>query len=348
MSKLIFLTGYDGFFGQTRKPWLSMDTGRIIKLLEASGIDCIRSSIDTLANRDQLPENGFVFYTFSQRDNMRRLLTDLIQDLQLRGNLLIPALDLLHCHENKGYQVLYAKRHSIDTLKSYYLSSKRELTNLDACYPLVLKTLTGSNGKGVFLVNSPVQALRQITRLEPALSIGKKLDILRRKLFRSTKSFPFYPQLTGKADTAFYRDYITPELPFVLQEFIPGLEYDYRVIILGKRYYVTKRLNRDKDFRASGAKRFIFDAEVPASLLDYARSVYARLHTPFLSLDIGVKQDKHYLFEFQALHFGINAIVRAQGFYQPGSSGWNFIPDKIPIEDSIASGLAAYLTEHGF
>jgi hypothetical protein len=343
MKKVILLTGYDHFFGQTRKPWVSIKTSFLISELKTNGIDVCEFPFHKIANGVITIKNSIVFFTFSQRDNLRHYIRDVIFSLQVNNNVIIPNYELLCCHENKGYQEILKKQLGLDDLSSYYFSSKRELKEYEIEYPVVLKTKEGSNGKGVFLVNSEQALLSKISELEPKISILTKLDLLRRRYLRSPKIFPGYDFFDSKKDYVRYKDYIIPETSFILQKFVSGLECDYRVIILGEHYYVTKRLTRKGDFRASGAKRFTFDFKASDAILDYSKHLYDTFDSPCLSLDIGVKDNQFYLFEFQALHFGINAIVRGKGFYQHFSDGWKFVEQKSVFEKELCNAFVYYL-----
>lgn len=342
-GKLIILTGYDHFFGQTRKPWVSINTTDLINDLTSKGIDVVEYPFHKAINANTDLKDSVIFYTFSQREHLRAYIKDAIYTLHKHGNTVIPSFELLYCHENKGYQESLKKRLGITNLPALYFSSKRELPEYDIEYPIVLKTIEGSNGKGVFLIHSSEQLINQITKLEPKLSVSAKLDLLRRRYFRLNKSFIGYDHFDTKKDYEQYKDYITPEIGFILQKFVPSLEFDYRVIILGNHYYVTKRLVREGDFRASGAKRFTFDFKAPDDLLDYAKDIFERFDSPCLSIDVGVADNQFYLFEFQALHFGINAIVRGKGFYQHTSKGWEFTAHKTCFEKELSSALVYYL-----
>jgi len=356
MKELVVITGYDRFIGQTRKPWIGIRTEDFIKRLEALDYKVHEYSFSDFVNRIGLSSDIPVFYSFSQRDNLRQFIKDQITHLALLGYQLFPALELLLCHENKGYQVLVAEKYGLKTPKTWYISSKREIDCLGSSqsgmkdsqisYPIVLKTITGSNGRGVFLLNTKLELIRKIKSLEPSLSIFQKADLLRRRYLRKNKKFPFYPDLDATNDYLYYKDYITPEQPFVLQEFIPGLKCDYRVIILGDKYYAAKRLTKEGDFRASGAKRFVLEKDLPSGLLDHAFKVKQKLKSPFLSLDIGVANDDFYLFEFQALHFGINAIVRAEGYHYLDGDKWLFKKARIPFENLLADALVDWLNSN--
>jgi len=341
--KLTLITGNNRFFGQTRKPWISIDVQELCAHLQSSGIEVVEHTLSEVLNSKAKIKDSIVFYTFSQKDNIRHCIIDAMRDLYQQNNILIPSLELLNCHENKGYQVLFSQRMGIADLWSGYYSSKQDLVCGDLIFPLVLKTLTGSNGRGVFLVKDYSSLLKTIKALEPPLSVGVQIDLLRRRMFRKNKVFAGYPHLRGREDTLLYTDYITPEIPFVLQEFVPKLTCDYRVLILGSRYYAIRRLNRDSDFRASGAKRFVFDEDLPLGLLDYAKSIYHKLNNPTLALDIGMSPRGFHLFEFQAQHTGISSIVNSSGYHQFEGSVWKYYKENISYEQGIADALATYL-----
>ncbi len=347
MKKVVLLTGYERFFGQTRKPWISMNVDLLNKLLNDNGYEVEEHEFSDIVNGEIEIRNSFVFYTFSQRENLRKYIFDTIDDLHHRSNFVIPAFELLRCHENKGNQLLYAKRRDFSDLWSAYLSSKREIKKHKIPYPVVFKTLDGSNGRGVHLARNENELIAIIGKLEKSLGISNRFDLLRRRLFRRNEQFPGYPELTGKQNYLAYRDYIKPEIPFILQEFIAGLQFDYRVIILGEKYYAIKRLVRERDFRASGAKKFVFDPNIDVKMLEYARNIFNKVQSPFLSLDIGSKDGRFCLFEFQALHFGINAIKKSTGFYKLIDGQWLFIESEEGIEQIFAEALVHYLETKG-
>ncbi|MDD4806748.1 MAG: hypothetical protein PHO35_08195, partial [Candidatus Cloacimonetes bacterium] len=146
------------------------------------------------------------------------------------------------------------------------------------------------------------------------------------------------------ADARWYQDYMSPEVPFVLQDFIPGLTYDYRVIVLGQRYFISKHHTKEGDFRASGAKLFDFQLDNPQPMLDKAEALYAAFGTPFLSIDLGEDAAGHlYLFEYQASHFGINAIVRGSGYYIRDAGNWQYVEAKPVFERYMAEALHRFI-----
>ncbi len=341
--RLILLTGSEGFFGQTRKPWVSMNVEKMQAMLEEHGFRVERYAFHVIANHERSITDSLIFYSFSQKPNRRRYITDLIRYLDDGTNTLIPSYDLLLCHENKGFQELYKRKINLGGLRTYYLTRKEELQHCDIGFPVVFKTREGSNAKGVFLARNQRELLRLIERNTPQRLLTM-IDLLRRKYFRRRKHYKEYPDYSNRTDYHQYRDYVRNDASFLLQEFVPDLQFDYRVLVLYDKYYVTKRHIPEGDFRASGAKRFDFDFEPDPSLLDFVRDIYHKFDTPFLSVDIGAHESSYYLFEFQALHFGLNVFVKSNGYYVHRNGRWDFVEATPDIETELAIALARYVS----
>jgi glutathione synthase/RimK-type ligase-like ATP-grasp enzyme len=341
-NKITLVTGNNNFFGQTRKPWVSLNVSKLADFLKQGNYEVDLYQFHQLINNPDLISNSIIIYSFSQKINRRDYIKDLIHYYATGNNTLIPSYDLLQCHENKGFQELYKKKLNIKSLPALYFCSESEIEKYEINYPVVLKTVDGSNGKGVYLIKSKDELHIKIKKLQK-LSLLTKADLFRRKYFRKKKQYIDYPEYNNHNDFIQYKDYITEEKNFILQEFIPELKYDYRVLIIYNRYFVTKRENRDNDFRASGSKRFRFNFEASDQLLNYAEEMYNKFDTPFLSIDIAQNKGKYYLLEFQALHFGINVLVKSKGFYSKEKNNWNFIENNNVIEDQLGYGLIQYL-----
>jgi len=342
-NKIVLLTGNNRFFGQTRRPWTPINLDKFKEYINEFGFEIDERNFHEVANSPNPPRNSYIFYTFSQKENLRHYLTDIVRYLELLGNILIPKYDLLLCHENKGYQELLKKSIGIKSLYAYYLSNYKEHKEYGLNYPIVLKTVDGTNAKGVFLVNNNKQFEKRLQQVNPKLSVFSKIDLIRREYLRRKKAYPGYPEYATKTDLEQYRDFIQPETRYVLQEFVPNLSFDYRVVVLNNKFFPMKRLTNDNDFRASGTKNFLFSDEVPHDLLDYANSIYLQLNTPFISLDIGETKDGFCLFEFQALHFGISSIILSKGYYQLSGDIYKFVHKQPDFERFLAEGLTSYI-----
>jgi len=319
-----------------------MDTGKMIRVFEAGGLKPEVLQFHAVVNGKSHVRDADVFYTFSQKPNRRQYIIDTIRFLDDGTNRLVPRYDLLLCHENKGYQELVKRRLGIQSLTSYYFSCPDDLAGTPVEFPVVLKSVDTSNGKGVFLVRNEAELNRRIRGLEKQ-SLGTRLDLFRRKYLRRKKRYPAYPDYDNRTDYLQYREYALKERNFVLQEYVPDLTWDWRVQAMAGKYYVIRRRTFKNDFRASGTKLHEFGVEAHPALLDFADGIFRKMDTPFLSMDIGTTGKGYCLFEFQALHFGVNSVVQSPGYYRRDGSAWRFTEARSEIETEIASGLIRYL-----
>lgn len=343
LKKIVILTRDGQFYGQTRKPWVSADLTKINSYLKEADYDPIIYTYHEVFNENIDLQGIPIFYTFSQKENLRHYIGDIIHYLYLKGYHLIPDITLLLCHEDKGYQEILKRKLGINSLNSLFFSSSDDIASYDLKFPLVLKTIDGSNGNGVFLIHSETE-LYKILRKWEKCTVLERLDLLRRAHMRS-KTFKEYPNFNSRIDALQYEKHIKPERSFILQPFIPNLKYDYRVLVLYNKLWVTRRWNRDNDFRASGAKKFDTNFVAEADLLNFAMDIFKKFDTPSLSLDIAFDGTNYHLIEFQAQHFGVNVIVKNTGYYYYNGQGWSFQEEKPNIEKSIAECVISYLND---
>ena len=341
MQQIALITDSNKFFGQTRKPWISIDTRKAIKFIQNRGYNVKEYTFETIVNQNKLLQNSVIIYTFHQKINRRNYLTDVIHYLDDGTNVFIPDKELLYCHENKGYQELYKKKIGYSSLKSYYFTNYADTKNYNFNFPIVVKSVDGSNGKDVYLAKNEIELKKCVKKLEKT-KWQIHVDLMRRKYLRK-KKFDEYPEHDDRKDYELYRNYILKEKNFILQEFVPDLKFDYRVLVLYDKYFVTKRHNRKNDFRASGAKKFDFNFQPDPALLDFARDVYSHFPSSSLSIDVVHDGNKYYLIEFQALHFGINVFVKNKNYFMYNAGNWQFYPIDKCFEYYLSTSFCDYL-----
>jgi glutathione synthase/RimK-type ligase-like ATP-grasp enzyme len=341
-DRFVLLTGNRGFFGQKRKAWVSMDVGKMIPVFEKAGYKPEVLPFHAVVNGAAAVHDAVVFYTFSQKPNRRQYIIDTIRYLDDGTNLIVPRYDLLLCHENKGYQELTKRRLGVESLRARYFSCVEELDGLEIDYPVILKSVDTSNGKGVHLIRDEAELKRRIRSLERQSPLTR-LDLFRRKYLRRRKQHPYYPEYDNRTDYLEYREYALKERNFILQEYVPGLDHDWRVQAMAGRYWVIRRRTFRNDFRASGTKLHEFGMEADPALLDFAEGIFRQFDSPFLSMDVGIRKNGYCLFEFQALHFGVNSVIKSPWHYRREGASWRRVEGFVEIENELASGLIRYL-----
>ena len=341
-QNLLLICSEPGFWGQERKPWVSIDLPLFESELQKHGLSTRLTDIQSVALDAAQIQDQCLFYGFSQIVHLRQYIKDVLTFLAQK-NTLIPSLDLLLCHENKGYAQLISQRLGLNNPKGWYLTDIAQLNQLKLNYPIVLKGISGSNAKAVWLCHNEAEIRQKLKQLAKGPNWLVKLDYLRRKHLRNQRKYAGYPRFEPRQDAQDWLRYMTQGANFILQEFVSDLDCDYRVIAVGKRFYLMQRLVNKGDFRASGTKKFVFTVTPPEGMLDFALDVYKRFDAPWLSMDLGHKDGQNYLFEYQAIHFGTAAIVRSEGFWQHESGGWQFQKEASVLEPVLALGLADYL-----
>jgi hypothetical protein len=104
------------------------------------------------------------------------------------------------------------------------------------------------------------------------------------------------------------------------------------------------RGNRDNNFTASGSGKLDFNIPIPNGLLDYARNVYEKFNTPFMSLDIGANNGDFHLFEFQCLCLGQYTLEKSNFYYHETSPYvWDKIFEAPDLEREIAETIVQYI-----
>ncbi len=341
-KEIAIITCKNKFFGQTRKPWSSLNVDKIAGFLKQNGLDVEVYEFHEIVNQSISLENKTIIYAFSQVENYREYIKDIMYFFSKR-NRIIPSFDLLKCHENKGYQEIFKKEIGLNSLPARYYSSFDEVKVDQLKFPLVLKTTSGTNGKGVYLIKDQAGFNNTAKKLQNSFSLATRLDLIRRKYFRK-KKFEEYPEFSDRQDYHEYLGYLKEEKNFILQEYIPDLDYDYRVLIAHNRHYVMKREVKKGDFRASGSKLFSFSKKPDKSLLNFSKFIYDKFDSPFLSVDILFDGQKYYLVEFQALHFGMSVVAKSEGFFQNvQGEKWNFVEEKPELEKLFANTFTSYL-----
>jgi hypothetical protein len=166
------------------------------------------------------------------------------------------------------------------------------------------------------------------------IAILKEYGLLIKRLYQTKRKFK---------TESLYRKKI------IVQNFVPGLDNDWKILIYWDKYYVMKRLNRKNDFRASGSGIFYSHKDkefnMPLGLLDYARSVFEALDVPNVSFDIACDNNSFYLIEFQGISFGTIAHSKAQSYYQYSNERWRMKEENLSLEEVYAQSVHQYISK---
>jgi glutathione synthase/RimK-type ligase-like ATP-grasp enzyme len=240
----------------------------------------------------------------SRKKGYRELVNSTLPLLNQMGVQLLPRLELVQTFENKILQVQLDHYYHLGMPTSYAVSTAEAFEKYGALlgYPFVLKENIGFRSDGVSLVHNAAE-----------------LAAAKRRYFSETA--------TGSQGIG----------AMVLQQFIPDLKGDWKILCFGNAYSASFRRVRMNDFRASGSG-FLDFPEVPHSLLDFARGIKNKLDTPWLSFDVSEKDGQYQLLEYTPLHFSVGVITLAS-FHYVYQDGWHKIPGPMDLEDKLAEAI---------
>jgi glutathione synthase/RimK-type ligase-like ATP-grasp enzyme len=350
MKRLIILIDEDSEFLVSKadlKNFTSMDIDRIKNNFISMGfaVSVFKFSEFDL-NEDY--HGVYILYQTSEADGgfYKRYIEDLIYFLEKQGAFVLPKHELLKAHHDKVFMELLRLKfsdNSLKTIKSWCYGSWRDAKNYNSQFPVVVKRISTTSGKGVFLANNRTQYLKRIKeagKVIMALDIMDLFVLRLKKIAKKVLKF-IYPY------RAKYVKYNTTPLsyPIVVQNFINGLSGDYKVLIFGRKYYSMYRKNRENDFRASGSGQFYevpYNDQVP--LLTFARKITAEIDFPIFGIDIGFDGKEYHLLEFQMIQIGTSAIQRAKFWYEFNDGKWNKHEGQSSLEDEFTRAIDDYIT----
>lgn len=319
---IYLLTMPDGTFGSAGQSWKKLDLDMVKSKLNFA---ITISSIDKIEDLD-FQANDVVIYTSSENEIIRSYLKNKLYYLKDKVTL-IPRYELLMAHEDKGFQEILKKERRLGNLEGNYIF---DIDNHKMDYPKVLKTSQGAGSSGVFLVKDQ-EDLQKIKDGYFSNSIKENIIAAQRKLKLSESEYQIYSYRKKKFNL------------FVEQEFIPNLQFDFKILIFGDRYFVLKRKVRKNDFRASGSGDFQFDAEPPHDVFDFAKKISQTLNNPYFSLDIVQSDRGCHLIEFQCTNFGPIALLNAPNRFVMNNGEWVKETNCKNLEANYAYALNHYM-----
>jgi len=332
--EMILLTDAKRGFGQLLQPWESVNVDLVVR--ELSARYAVRVvTYEQIASGAVLPAHALIIHSSSQQPEYKQYIDDILLYLHGLGNNLVPSIHVTRSHENKGYQEFYKRMRGLadqGPAGDYLCSPDWGVPE----YPIVFKELVGFGSYGVKLLRNRAD-LERFARSREVRSVRQTLRALYSEL-----GFIIRKHILRKSNLRPYGDYYKPRKRFVLQQLIPDLTHDYKVIVSRKRVFVLKRRARPSDFRASGSGLFSFE-EAPAPLLDFALRILTQFEEPYLSLDVCFDGQRFYLIEFQGVHFGPYTVMKAPFHYRRRDNGWERSEESVQFEEFLAWSLIDHL-----
>lgn len=340
MKRIIALTDYKGHFGSKwgAVPHQSgFDKKELALHFEKQGFKIEYVSFSE-ADRINDVQGVPVIYTSSEDIgyHYKQFIEDAVLNLAQKGAVVVPGFDFLRANNNKVYMELM--RHRLghqwdDQLKSWTFGTYDDIETYleELSFPIVIKTATGAMSAGVSLANNEKELRKKIKKVSKTHYLKPDLrDALR----------PYFLYKGYKSNSRYRGKYI-------LQQFIPNLKNDWKILIYDKVVFILTRHTRSDDFRASGSHENYLagsKSKVEPGLFDFAEKVYNALDVPQLSIDVVFDGTKFHLIEFQAIYFGTSTINLSDVYFTKSDNGnWEQKPIVDSVEKLYADSTIQYL-----
>lgn len=337
INEILILTDYKGFFGSKQKANFyrgGLDLDKLVANFTTCGLRVRISSFTGFEMGTVDKEETLILFTSSEDYHgfYKSFIEDMVLHLDQQGFHLLPSYAYLKAHNNKVAMELMRERSSMESIKTIHSRVFGTLDELIAqadyfTFPVVIKPASGAMSRGVTKADNKAELIRNAKKSSRTFNLFHNL----KELLRKVKYSNHYKQ------ESFFRS------KFIVQNLVPGLENDWKVLVYAKKCFVLYRGNRVNDFRASGSGNFVFKRELPDGMLDFAWSVKEYFNTPHISLDIGFDGRQFHLIEFQFLYFGTTTIEKSSFYFEKSDGKWLLVEGQTDLEEVYTKSIVDYL-----
>jgi len=338
MKKIYLLTDYKNQFGSKwgANPYRSgMDQEQLSNTFKNLGYKVSFINFSKVP-KIQKVENVPVLYTSAEdiKYHYKSYIEDVVLYLELMGARLLPGYEFLRANNNKSFMETFRKKFkssTINSIQSWSIGSLEELhINIDDFrFPVVIKESAGAMSKGVYLANNENELIKFAKKVSRTKYYFEEI----KDYFRPLRHDDY------KRDSRF-------RAKFIIQEYIPALGNDWKVLVYYDKVFVLERGVRKGDFRASGSKFNYLagsNTKLPDGFLDFVYSVRNEFNVPNISLDVVYDGKNFRIIEFQAIHYGTSTYNLSDIYYEKGINGWVVRENNAPLEVYYTESIVSYL-----
>lgn len=283
-----------------------------------------------------LNKNDFFWHdSIEDIDNhYKTYMEDVIYALELKGFNVIPGHKYIKAHNNKVFMEFLRKlsgNNEINNLNSKHFGCYEEFIegSSEFIYPAVIKGAEDAQSRKVRLGKNDVSARKFIKEISRTPSYLKEFKEKMRE-----KKYPGYKKESK------YRN------KFIVQEFLPYLINDWKILIFGDRLYILRRGVPEGDFRASGSHYqygFGSQSTPPDGIFDYAYTLYEDFNVPYISIDVVFDGVKFYAIEFQFVSFGSSTHLYSDCYFKKNGEIWEPVYEKHDLEYLYVDSISQYI-----
>ena len=336
MNKIIVLVDYnEQFYCPHKRTSVTTDLNKTANLFSQSGYLQEIKHFEEIDFRNDDYKDIPILYQSSQDRGLfyKNYIEDIILGLQLQGARLIPDFLKFRAHHNKLFQEVMRSiglfGDEASQLKSFCFSTYETFSKYadSLPYPVVIKASSGDTGTNVRLARNKKEALKIAEKLSRSFMVEDFLD----NLFLRFSKKGHKPQSTHRGK-------------IIAQEFVPGLDRDYKILAFGDRYFVDLRMVRPGDFRASGSKQpRVWPKSFPTEILDFTERIFKKCRTPYASIDVLFDGKQVYLSEIQFLRFGTKPLINAPHYWRRNQDAWQVVEERCNWEEELVRTIILHL-----
>ena len=340
MKKIYALTDYKGHFGSKwkAKPYRSgLDKESLIKYFANNNWEIQFIQFKDIDFKDNWKDK-LIIYTSSEEFGLyyKSYIEDVVLGLVQAGAKVIPGYAFLRANNNKVFMEIL-REHLLKNIPTGIFSRvygtinelEDDLSKNRLNFPCVIKKAEGAMSRGVFLAQEKSSLLKYAKAISNKHNIKGQIKETIRTY--KHKNYKIESPYQGK---------------FIVQNFVPNLTNDWKVLIYGNHYYVLNRGIRKNDFRASGS-HFNYkagsQARITETMLFKIKEIYNAFNIPHLSLDFAWDGKNAIIHEFQAVYFGTSTMDFSKDLFVFENEKWNILPAKQTQEEEYAYSLINYL-----
>lgn len=339
--EILLLTDYNGVFGSkyNAQPYRSGYNLDLVKnYFSELGCTLTIQSFSDIDFASKSYKDTIVIYTSVEEDGgyYKSYVEDVVLGLELAGARLLPPFKYLKAHHNKVFMEIIRQQFDndlINNLESFHFGSLDECLRYENkfSYPVVIKQPDNASSRGVYLAKNRdelINVVKRVSDTKMPLKWKMKEEVRERK----HKGY--------KKESNYRRK-------FIVQQFIPGLEQDWKILGYGKRYYMVQRPVYKDGFASSGGDKknmhFTHDATYPEGIYDFAEKVSSLFNFLPISIDVCFDGENFYLLEFQFLQFGTSGHSNSKCSMQKVDGKWQKVYEEIDLELVFAEAVSSYI-----
>ncbi|MCE9679175.1 hypothetical protein LZP69_08305 [Shewanella sp. AS1] len=289
-----------------------------------------------------------VFMWHHNNDDSRdtNFANELLFSLSLSGIKTFPNINTTWHFDDKVAQKYLLESIGAPLVPSYVFYTKKDAIEWieDADFPLVFKLRGGSGSANVKLVRTKNEAEKLISKsFGRGFSQFDRMTHFKYRLgnFKSGKEgvSAVFKGLVRLFIGKNYSNSRPRDKGYIyFQEFLPGNEFDTRVIVIGDKAFAIKRSVRENDFRASGSGIISYERfDIDEKLINIAFEVSEKLNSQSLAYDFVYDQEGNPKIIEISYGFHVSSYDKCPGYWD-SKMNWHegfFNPQEFIISNII-------------